>query len=661
MSSSKDTIQTDWVDNKASFETLELDSRLLRALAKLNFTHPTLVQAKAIPLILQGKDVLARAATGSGKTAAYALPVLEKVLRRKAQQEEEATFSPSSGGASALILVPTRELAAQVTNQLGSLTFYCRKLISVVNVATSTVPALLQGPLLAANPDIIVGTPSRIVEHLSSGTLNLRTSLETLVVDEADLVLSFGYSEDVKSILDYLPRIHQSLLMSATLTQEVDGLKQLMLRNPAILRLEEAEAQAETGEGTGSQLSQYVVNCGEREKFLFLYVILKLQLIRGKILIFVNGIDRCYRVKLFLEQFSIRSCVLNSELPLNSRYHIVEEFNRGVYDYIIATDESDLQQERDSEEKEEEEEEESVETNGVEEVAGEEEEEEEDDKEDDETESEEEDGTEEEQADEANSAPDSKSQVEKKKKKSHRKQDKEYGVSRGVDFVDVAAVVNFDFPASARSYTHRVGRSARGHQKGMSLSFVVPKSEGDKEDRQMRKEKKLRGEELDEVVYARVLEEQASRQREIKPYTFDRKQVEGFQYRMEDALRAVTRVSVREARIKELKSEILHSQRLKTHFEDRPGDLAFLRHDRALHPARVQAHMRNVPKYLMPKITVAGQPAEKERSIGFVPFTKSKNTRKRKTLSAAAKKKQRDPLRTFKARGDGGGGKRPRT
>lgn len=320
MSASKDTtIQADWVDAKASFETLELDSRLLRALAKLNFIHPTLVQAKAIPLILQGKDVLARAATGSGKTAAYALPVLEKILRRKTQQEDEGTFAPSTNGASVLILVPTRELAAQVTNQLDTLTVYCRKLVSVVNVATSTVPALLQGPLLAANPDIVIGTPARIVEHLTSGSLNLSSSLETLVVDEADLVLSFGYSDDVKSILDHLPRIHQSLLMSATLTQEVDGLKQLMLRNPVILRLEEAEAQAEAEGGGGSQLSQYVVKCAEREKFLFLYVILKLQLIRGKILIFVNGIDRCYRVKLFLEQFSIRSCVLNSELPLNSR------------------------------------------------------------------------------------------------------------------------------------------------------------------------------------------------------------------------------------------------------------------------------------------------------------------------------------------------------
>jgi ATP-dependent RNA helicase DDX56/DBP9 len=104
----------------------------------------------------------------------------------------------------------------------------------------------------------------------------------------------------------------------------------------------------DTKEETDS-LTQYVVKCTEFEKFLFAFVIIKLRLIKGKILLFVNDIDRCYKLKLFLEQFSIKSCVLNSELPLNSRYHIVEEFNRGIYDYLIATDESELKGELDSE------------------------------------------------------------------------------------------------------------------------------------------------------------------------------------------------------------------------------------------------------------------------------------------------------------------------
>lgn len=114
----------------------------------------------------------------------------------------------------------------------------------------------------------------------------------------------------------------------------------------------------DTKEETDS-LTQYVVKCSEFEKFLFAFVIIKLRLIKGKILLFVNDIDRCYKLKLFLEQFSIKSCVLNSELPLNSRYHIVEEFNRGIYDYLIATDESELKGELDSEDEESDEEEET--------------------------------------------------------------------------------------------------------------------------------------------------------------------------------------------------------------------------------------------------------------------------------------------------------------
>ena len=132
----------------------------------------------------------------------------------------------------------------------------------------------------------------------------------------------------------------------------------------AVLRLEEDEDDA-------ANLSQYVVqsvtrtisfvfslmrprSCSEVDKFLLTYVMLKLKLIKGKCILFVNDVDRCYRLKLFLEQFSIKSCVLNSELPLNSRYHVVQEFNKGVYDYIIASDENSGKLEQDSDDEHEE-------------------------------------------------------------------------------------------------------------------------------------------------------------------------------------------------------------------------------------------------------------------------------------------------------------------
>lgn len=315
------------------------------------------------------------------------------------------------------------------------------------------------------------------------------------------------------------------------------------MRKPAVLALEDTKEETDS-------LTQYVVKCTEFEKFLFTFVIIKLRLIKGKILLFVNDIDRCYKLKLFLEQFSIKSCVLNSELPLNSRYHIVEEFNRGIYDYLIATDESELKGEQDSDNEASDKEEEE-----------------------------------------------DKTLSKKKNKKAHK--DKEYGVARGIDFQGVVAVINFDFPTSAKAYTHRIGRTARGGQRGMSLSFVVTK-EFVQDNKDVARGKNVD----DEVVFDRVEKQQTEKGAELKTYSFEQKNVAGFKYRVEDALKAVNKLSIKEARIKEIKREILNSEKLKAHFEDKPKDLEFLRHDHALQPARIQNHLKHIPSYLMPRITM---------------------------------------------------------
>ena len=137
--------------------------------------------------------------------------------------------------------------------------------------------------------------------------------------------------------------------------------------------------------------------------------------------------------------------------------------------------------------------------------------------------------------------------------------DKEYGVTRGVDFVDVSCVLNFDLPTSSRAYTHRVGRTARAERTGMSMSFVVPNSLWGKN----KVVGYLPSAEKDEQVFSKIEKEQGARGSKIKEYKFDMKQVESFRYRMEDALRSVTRAAIREARIKELKTEILNSDKLK--------------------------------------------------------------------------------------------------
>lgn len=357
--------------------------------------------------------------------------------------------------------------------------------------------------------------------------------------------------------------------------------------------------------------------CGEEEKFLLIYVIFKLRLVKGKCIIFVSDIDRCYRLKLYLEQFGTRSCILNSELPVNSRIHVVEEFNKGVYDIIIASDEHEVL--GDEEESKEETIPEAIENDG--------------------------------QTNGEGVKEGSKPETPLKKKRKAIKKDKDYGVSRGIDFKNVACVLNFDLPASSRSYTHRIGRTARAGQTGMALSFVIPAD-------QYRKHKptSIESAKDDEKVLAKIVKHQGKKGKEVKPYNFDMQQVEAFRYRMGDALRAVTSIAIREARTRELRQELMKSEKLKRHFEENPGDLHHLRHDGELRPAKVQSHMKHVPDYLLPK---EGRKAISGGNLGFIGLAKQTENRIRKARAANKVKgrgkkvggRKSDPLKTFKAKG----------
>jgi ATP-dependent RNA helicase DDX56/DBP9 len=362
---------------------------------------------------------------------------------------------------------------------------------------------------------------------------------------------------------------------------------------------------------------------------LFIYVIFKLKLIKGKCIMFVGDIDRCYRLKLFLEQFGIRSCVLNSELPVNSRLHIVEEFNKNIYDIIIATDENEVIGDEDDD------------NNQAEELVK--------------------------KPDITDLEPSSPSlQQQKKKKRKKPRLDKEYGVSRGIDFQNVACVINFDLPTSSKSYTHRIGRTARAGKTGTAMSFVVPASLHGKH-----KPTSISSTANDEKVLARITKHQSRKGKTVKPYVFDMEQVQSFRYRMDDALRAVTRTSIREARTRELRQELLASEKLKRHFEENPEDLRHLRHDGELRAARIQPHLRHVPEYLLPKNgkdSLGGSDATGSAVIGAgksgVGLRKSNENRIRKARlrnkkvrrDAAANGgkssgKRRDPLKMYKRKG----------
>ncbi|KAA8644038.1 hypothetical protein EYZ11_004472 [Aspergillus tanneri] len=584
------------------FESLNLDPRLRQALIKEKFTKPTLVQAKAIPLALEGKDILARAKTGSGKTAAYVLPILQTILQKK-------TADPSLKATTGLILVPTRELADQVQKVVTTFAAFCGKDVRSVNL-TQKVSDAVQRTMLADQPDLIISTPSRVITNLGNSALSLE-NVTHLVIDEADLVLSYGYEEDINGLAKAIPRGVQTFLMSATLTSEVDTLKGLFCRSPVVLKLEDKDDQ-------GAGVSQYVVKCAEDEKFLLTYVIFKLQLIKGKVIIFVGDVDRCYRLKLFLEQFGIKSCVLNSELPINSRIHVVEEFNKGVYDIIIAADEQEVMGARKSSKK-------SKATTGDEDTKAM--------------------GSSDEDEEE-----NTKSTRSNKRKKLTGKE-KDYGISRGIDFQNVACVLNFDLPTTSKSYTHRIGRTGRAGQTGMALSFVIPSDQFGKH-----KPTSISAAKDDESVLAKIVKRQAKLGHEVKPYHFEMKQVDAFRYRMTDALRAVTRLAIQEARAREIRQELIKSEKLKRHFEDNPEELRQLRHDDEVRSARVQPHLKHIPDYLMPS---KGRKGISSEDVGYVAFRKASDNRirnardknrtkgKGKGRHYAGVKKRVDPLKTF--------------
>lgn len=455
-------------------------------------------------------------------------------------------------------------------------------------------------------------------------------------------------------LAEAIPKAVQRILMSATLSAEVETLKGLLCQNPVVLELDEG------GDEVGD-ISQFVVKyvqrngrseaqrltiarrCAEDDKFLLAYIIFKLKLIKGKCIIFVGDIDRGYRLKLFLEQFGIRSCILNSEVPLNSRIHVVEEFNKNIYEIIIATDEHEVLGERADNltARDEIGKELPTATGGARASTN------------------KSNGEQGKFAHDDDSTP---SQIVNDGKKAEKKQDrrriskriKEYSISRGIDFRNVACVLNFDLPTSPRSYIHRIGRTARAGKTGMALSLVVSK-----ELHHKHKATTIASTEHDEEVLEQITRHQRKKGQEVKPYHFDMKQVEAFRYRAMDALNAVTRIAIRNARTRELRQELLKSEKLKRHFEENPDDLHHLRHDGEIRTVRVQAHLKHVPDYLMPSSGATHIIAGSE-DVGFVPLRKASDNRIRRARLANRSKgkggpgrKGTDPLKTFNAKGRG--------
>jgi ATP-dependent RNA helicase DDX56/DBP9 len=585
-----------------AFADLGLDPRLLRALNKREFETPTPVQSACIPKALEGRDIVARARTGSGKTLAYLLPAFHRIL----------SSGKGLAGWQALVLVPTRELCEQVAEEAASLATHCGEgltataLLAEGSAARSTVSTAGQ---------LVVTTPGRVATLIRDGALPakiLENALTSLVLDEADLLLSYGYESDVSVLAPLVPRSCQCMLMSATTSDDVDRLTKLVLQSPESLDLLASSAKNgddsnntlhETG-GAASEIEHRRIDlppgCASggphqevNEKLLFLLTLLRLALVPRKVLIFVNSIDTGMRVRLFLDAFGLRCSVLSADLPLNSRHHILQEFNRGLFDYLIATDDvhaADFTAPRDNGKK-----------------RG------------------------------RNNKNDGKNS---KKKSFSAKKDEEFGVTRGIDFKGVQTVINFDMPGSVEGYVHRVGRTGRAGQSGTAVSLFAP-SEGDfaaelEAALAVKNKKKTSDGDVGLAINvddSNTDNDDSITNKVIRPYErITPAAVEGLRYRAEDVARSITKNVIKEARAKDLKAELLNNKRLAAFFEERPADLQLLRHDRPIAASAAAGaaapHLKHLPAYLRDP-TLQGKSfvgVNNADRAGYIPQRKRKKT-----------------------------------
>ena len=343
-----------------TFEELGVSQETVQSLRNMNFISPTGIQTETIPYVLSGIDILAQAQTGSGKTGAFGIPLVDTV--RKSDQLQS------------LILAPTRELAQQVGEQLRLMSRAKGLKVSIVFGGTS-IERQIQD--LKKRPQIIVGTPGRVIDHINRRTIKL-DSLTHLVLDEADEMLNMGFLEDIESIIKQVPENRQTLLFSATMPDDIKRIGVQFMKDPEHVRIK-------SNEMTATLIDQYFVKCKDYEKFDIMTRLLDVQTPELTI-VFGRTKRRVDELARGLEMRGYRAEGIHGDLSQQKRMSVLRDFKNNHLDILVATD-----------------------------VA-----------------------------------------------------------ARGLDISGVTHVYNYDIPQDPESYVHRIGRTGRAGQEGMSVTFVTP-------------------------------------------------------------------------------------------------------------------------------------------------------------------------------------------
>jgi superfamily II DNA/RNA helicase len=305
----------------ARFDTLPLDPKLLRAIEVQGYATMTPIQAKAIPVVLSGRDVMGAAQTGTGKTAAFSIPLLQKMLKH-----ENASMSPARHPVRALVLAPTRELADQVANNVKAYAKQTHLRVAVVFGGMDMKPQTAE---LKAGVEVLIATPGRLLDHIEAKNCQLG-QVEYVVLDEADRMLDIGFLPDLQRILSYLPKQRQTLLFSATFSPEIKKLANSYLQDPLLVEVARPNA-------TASTVEQRFYKVDEDDKRAAIRQIIRDRGI-SQCIVFVNSKLGAGRLARAFERDGLKTAALHGDKSQDERLKSLDAFKKGEVEVLVATD-----------------------------------------------------------------------------------------------------------------------------------------------------------------------------------------------------------------------------------------------------------------------------------------------------------------------------------
>jgi superfamily II DNA/RNA helicase len=299
-----------------TFQDFNFEPELIEGLLSMGFKQPTPIQEMAIPVILNSRDIIACAQTGTGKTAAYLLPLINRMITHKCET------------INTLIIVPTRELAIQIDEAIQGFTYFSPVNALAIYGGNDGASFQQEKKALVHGANIIIATPGRLISHLNMGYVKFN-HLEHLVLDEADRMLDMGFNEDISKIISYLPAKRQSLLFSATMPQKIRALAKKILHNPEQINISLSKP------AEGIEQSAYFVD--DRQKMALLKEILRKNK-ANSILIFSSTKDKVKEMERELRRAGVNAAAIHSDLEQDRRNEVLREYKSRKLNVLVATD-----------------------------------------------------------------------------------------------------------------------------------------------------------------------------------------------------------------------------------------------------------------------------------------------------------------------------------